>query len=434
MRLTDFMSGNVKNKKVADETESRRTVENPESIVSSDPDGDQSTSTGADTKPSASSMSETSKKKDRSFQKNWLIKFPWLQESDGSMKCKTCLDSKLKLSNPFVTETGCSNMRTSTLTRHEKSADHKRAVVALLLKNDMANAIDRSFNEKDEAILKLMEIVYFIAKKEIAISKLSQIKLAVRLGVDLSVLGSGYRSMKTADGLLAAISDNVSTDVYKEISDSEFLSISCDETTDISNTGELIVYTMVVDADLRVKTYFVGDYDIVDKTADGLTSKLKECFEEAGIDLTKVMALGSDGAATMTGCRNGVGVQLQRLNPLMIQFHCAARKLALCTSQAAESVSLMQKYKDTLKSIYYYFKGSHCRSDKLKAVQDILDSPRLKVKEIHDVRWFAFYDSLRVVYQCWEALAQTFNAAKDPKAKGLYEAITSYSFLALTYF
>ena len=261
-----------------------------------------------------------------------------------------------------------------------------------------------------------------------------KIKLAVRLGVDLSVLGSGYRSRKTADGLLAAINDNVSTDAYKEISDSEFLSISCDETTDISNTGKLIVYTMAVDADLRVKTYFVGDYNIVDKTADGLTSKLKECFEEAGIDLTKVMALGSDGAATMTGCRNGVGVQLQRLNPFMIQFHCSAHKLALCTSQAAESVSLMQKYKDTLKSIYYYFKGSHCRSDKLKAVQGILDSPQLKVKEIHDVRWFAFYDSLRVVYQCWEALAQSFNAAKDPKAKGLYKAITSYSFLALTYF
>ena len=395
------MSGNVKNRKVADETELWKTVENPESIAPSDPDGDQSTSTGAETEPSASSTSETSKKKDRSFQKNWLIKFPWLQESDGSMKCKTCLDSKLKLSNPFVTETGCSNMRTSTLTRHEKSADHKRAVVALRLKNDMANAIDRSFNEKDEAILKLMEIVYFIAKEGIAISKFeSQIKLAVRLGVDLSVLGSDYRSRKTADGLLAAISDNVSTDVYKEISDSEFLSISCDETTDISNTGKLIVYTMVVDADLRVKTYFVGDYNIVDKTADGLTSKLKECFGEAGIDLTKVMALGSDGAATMTGCRNGVGVQLQRLNPFTIQFHCAAHKLALCTSQAAESVSLMQKYKDTLKSIYYYFKGSHCRSDKLKAVQDILDSPQLKVKEIHDVRWFAFYDSLRVVYQC----------------------------------
>ena len=50
------------------------------------------------------------------------------------------------------------------------------------------------------------------------------------------------------------------------------------------------------------------------------------------------------------------------------------------------------------------------------------------------MHWFAFYNSLRVIFQCWEALAQTFNAAKDPKAKGLYKAITAYSFVALTYF
>ena len=50
------------------------------------------------------------------------------------------------------------------------------------------------------------------------------------------------------------------------------------------------------------------------------------------------------------------------------------------------------------------------------------------------MRWFAFYDSLRVIFKCWEALAQTFNAAKDPKAKGLYKAICAYSFVALTYF
>lgn len=165
-----------------------------------------------------------------------------------------------------------------------------------------------------------------------------------------------------------------------------------------------------------------------------MTLKLKDAFNDSGKDMLKLMALGSDGASTMTGCKNGVGTQLKRENPFLIQFHCVAHKLALCTSQAAEGVPLLTKYKDTMRSIYYYFKGSHCRSDKLKAIQEILDSPLLKVKEIHDVRWFAFYDSLRVIYQCLEALAQTFNAAKDPKAKGLYKAITAYSFVALSYF
>ena len=87
------------------------------------------------------------------------------------MKCETCLESKLKLSNPFVSEPGCTNWRTSSLTRHEQSADHRHAVVACRLKIDMAVAVERAFNEKDAAIIKLMQIVYYIAKQELAISK-----------------------------------------------------------------------------------------------------------------------------------------------------------------------------------------------------------------------------------------------------------------------
>ena len=59
---------------------------------------------------------------------------------------------------------------------------------------------------------------------------------------------------------------------------------------------------MVVDGQLRAKSYFIGDYNIVDKTANRLTTTLKKCFEENGIDIAKVMALGSGVTATMTGC------------------------------------------------------------------------------------------------------------------------------------
>ena len=102
---------------------------------------------------------------------------------------------------------------------------------------------------------------------------------------------------------LASNNDYVSADVYKDTADSEFLSVSYYETNDISKTGKLIKYPMAVDVQLRAKSYFIGDYNIVDKTANRLTTKLKECFEETGNDIAKVMALGSNGTATMTGCK-----------------------------------------------------------------------------------------------------------------------------------
>ena len=73
-----------------------------------------------------------------------------------------------------------------------------------------------------------------IAKQELAISKFeSSIELMTLSDCDLTALGPGYHSRKTADGFLASINDCVSADVYKEITDLGFLSVSCDETTDI---------------------------------------------------------------------------------------------------------------------------------------------------------------------------------------------------------
>ena len=47
--------------------------------------------------------------------------------------------------------------------------------------------------------------------------------------------------------------------------------------------------------------------DVCDGKADTIIQALVEVLEEWQIPLTKVTGLGSDGAAVMTGVRNGVG-------------------------------------------------------------------------------------------------------------------------------
>jgi hypothetical protein len=113
----------------------------------------------------------------------------------------------------------------------------------------------------------------------------------------------------------------------------------CDETTDITTTGKLIVFAKVINEKMKPETYFLGDINIENKTANGITEKLLGLFEQYKIDLKKIVALGTDGASTMMGHRNGVSVQLRRKNPYMLQFHCSAHRLALCTEQSASDVS-----------------------------------------------------------------------------------------------
>lgn len=226
--------------------------------------------TDPDQKPPSAKVPKVGKT-DRKFQNDWIAKFPWIVynpkwKDEIGMKCRVCIDSKLKLSNPVVLENGCVNMRTSTLNRHEQSADHKRAVTALKLKDNMSVTIQKSCSEKDATITKLLHTVYYIAKEKLAIKKYESMTEFMELvGCDLGPINNAYRSRKTADGLLSAISEAVDANVSEDIADSEFVSVSCDETTDISNTGKLILYIKTIDESLVTRSYFVGDYGTTDK-------------------------------------------------------------------------------------------------------------------------------------------------------------------------
>ncbi|XP_077863952.1 zinc finger protein 862-like [Saccoglossus kowalevskii] len=123
------------------------------------------------------------------------------------------------------------------------------------------------------------------------------------------------------------------------------------------------------------------------------------------------------------------------INPFIISIHCIAHRLALCTSQAAKSVTYLQKYSQILTDIYYYFSRSAVRTESVKEIQLILDDPLLKYKEVHDVHWFSFYSSLETIYRTYGSLVTYFQsvACTQPIAKGLAKRMTCYEFVATTH-
>ena len=78
-----------------------------------------------------------------------------------------------------------------------------------------------------------------------------------------------------------------------------------------------------------------------------------------------------------------------------------AHRLALGTSQAANQVEKMEKYKQLSTDLYYHFSNSAKCVAGLKAIQEIVESPKLKIKEMHSVPWVAFYSALETVYRSW---------------------------------
>ena len=139
----------------------------------------------------------------------------------------------------------------------------------------------------------------------------------------------------------------------------------------------------------------------------------------------------------MTGCHNGVGAQLSQTQPYLIAILSVAHRLSLAAVQDADGIALLEKYERTFNAIYKYFSTSGSEQNRLENMQQIFDSPVLEYKQIFDVRWLSFGYAVEAVLRMLPALIALENDAKalgEPTASGLANFVSTYYFVALTYF
>ena len=197
----------------------------------------------------------------------------------------------------------------------------------------------------------------------------------------------------------------------------------------------MIIYTF----EGRDKTSFLCNLEISNGTAAAIKEVIGRYFEKIPVPFSKIVGFGSDGAA-MLGSKNGVATKLRENSPFVLNVHCIGHRFALCTGEGASKVTLVRGFVDTLTSLYYFFEHSSLRCSKLQSVQEALEELVLSVKEVHSVRWLAFFSALDSVFRGWVSIVTTLgNEASDQgkgsaKAKGLLKAMTKFLFLATMHF
>ena len=170
-----------------------------------------------------------------------------------------------------------------------------------------------------------------------------------------------------------------------------------DENTDISVTKQLVLYGRYVNESGEPRsTTFLRIEDLVDGTAERIEEAIRAYITDKELPFSKLMGFGSDGASVMTGRLTGVGTRLHQSNPYLVAIHCVAR-LALACSQAGEKVPYVQKFKRALTTLYSFFHTSVVRTADLKAIQELLNSPSLKMKEAKDVRWLSHDQAVQTI-------------------------------------
>ena len=201
----------------------------------------------------------------------------------------------------------------------------------------MEKGIGEANRTCDGAMHYLFQVAYYVEKEVISFYKFPSL-CALLVKVKANMTDKLYQDGKSCDEIFFCISSMVQTKVLDRVRDSRFLCIMIDESTNISVTGHLVIFLLVL---LRRDFLFVYllDYCILKKeknvciTFEILTRNIKEL----GLDFDKCVGFGSDRASTMIGKQNGVAARLKKkVNSFLTLIHCVAHKTNLAAIDATK--------------------------------------------------------------------------------------------------
>ena len=407
------------------------------SVTSTDP------SNASDPSAPTSEETESTKPKTRTFLRKWLSTYKWLRydEEEKFMYCEICT-SHNKFGTKMHKSKKCTNFQNSTLTHHVSNKEHDWCLKVPALQKDFQKSRVKVTSEQDKAALVLMKATHWMAQEGVPLSKFESLssfltEVCVPDLIPLQQKNITYSSRHTATEMLTSLAQSVDAALKQKAQASPFVTVLVDESTDITNHKRLVLYIQILDHTFEPSTHFVANKECVDGTGQGIAESVKELLEELEIPLNKVMSLGSDGAAVMTGRNKGCTGIMLRSNPHMVNVHCVAHSLALCTSQAADKISDLKDHQQILTDLFYYFRGSPKRAARIRSIQTLLDDPVLTYKELHSVRWLSYCNALQTVHRTIDSLLTyltevTRDVTKDPKAAGLKKKIGTEKFIGIT--
>ena len=125
------------------------------------------------------------------------------------------------------------------------------------------------------------------------------------------------------------MSDDSADQILAKIKESKLdLAIHLDESTDITNYCQLLVYVRYAQTNI-MKTELLLNHE-VSTTTKG-TDILDSFFRKNGLDWKNHVGCTTDGAPSMLGCRSGFQSYVKAVSPNVTSVHCFIHRFALRT-------------------------------------------------------------------------------------------------------
>jgi hypothetical protein len=290
--------------------------------------------------------------------------------------------------------------------------------------------------DNDKAVLASYELALLIAKdKKAHTIGETLVKPCLLLAANI-VLGDASRQklskISLSDNTVKRRIDDIANDIKKQVmtkvKDSPFFAIQCDETTDLAQCCQLLVYCRFMDEGTLNEEMLFSKCLTTTSTASDVFSTIDTFFQENGLSWEKVVGVCTDGAPSMIGSRSGFMKMAKDMNKSIRGTHCLIHRQALAAK------TLPQDLNNALKvaiQVVNYVKTSSLNTRLFQALCEDLQAGHKNLLFHTEVRWLSKGNMLARLYELKQE-TETFLKCQDKTE--LYNAFTDIIFhLSLAY-
>ena len=342
-----------------------------------------------------------------------------------SLKCKVCsefetsINKRHNFSRTFID--GSTNFKVTSVIDHANSEIHKIALNLFRRKcGKPATPINKEKNQptlnfkldpqQQEEMKRKFDISYFVVKEELPLTKYEKIiELEKRHGVSH---GSSYSNRTAATNFISYQSDQLKSQLSKDIANAKFFSVIFDGTTDCAVVEQEAVFAIYFDPDpdlddasandgqepkVKVQMGFLSVENLTSSTAEGVVGGIKSALESLGLSDVGMpppspIGLGGDGCNTNRGEKGGVIALLKKEFPWFVFVWCVAHRLELALKDGLNG-TYFKEVDECLLRLYYLYEKS---PKKMRGLEELYNSYKqclefvegsLKPKRASGTRW-----------------------------------------------
>lgn len=277
-----------------------------------------------------------------------------------------------------------------------KHSCESRKVVCDQLKKKLFQQKSLFTNEtkqQEEALLASYFVTYELMKAKKALSDGELIKnCAIKMAeaFNENKVGNKFQtvplSKQTVTRRLEDISNQISNNVKDIIANCSYFSIALDESTDVSDTNQLLIFVRAIKEDFTIFEELLKVCSLHSTTRGvDIFNAVKSAVEEFG-GFEKLSSIVTDGAKSMTGTISGF-VGFLRQNQITVPtLHCIIHQEALCAKSIKLSTTMA-----TVTKITNLIRGGNrsLTHRKFLTLLEEMDSPYGDLLLHTEVRWLS---------------------------------------------